>query len=94
STAGVSPDAPYYGYTATGLKMRSGLVAVDPRVISLGSEIWVADYGVGLAADTGGAIKGKRIDLGYGDGNLQLWYKWVDVYLLTPVPDTINHLGP
>ena len=94
NTAGVSPDAPYYGYTATGLKMRTGLVAVDPRVIELGSEVYVSAYGVGLAADTGGAIKGKRIDLGYSDDELQLWYKWVDVYLLTPVPDTINYLGP
>lgn len=94
NTAGVSPDAPYYGFTAIGLKMRTGLVAVDPRVISLGSEVYVSAYGVGLAADTGGAIKGKRIDLGYSDDELQLWYKWVDVYLLTPVPDTINYLGP
>ena len=94
NTAGVSPDAPYYGYTATGLKMRTGLVAVDPRVIKLGSEVYISAYGIGLAADTGGAIKGKRIDLGYSDDELQLWYRWVDVYLLTPVPDTINYLGP
>ena len=94
NTAGVSPDAPSYGYTATGLKMRTGLVAVDPRVIKLGSEVYVPAYGVGLAADTGGAIKGKRIDLGYSDDELQLWYRWVDVYLLTPVPGTINYLGP
>jgi len=94
STAGVSPTASYYGYTATGLKMRTGLVAVDPRIIDLLSEVYVRGYGVGLAADTGGAIKGKRIDLGYSDDDLQLWYKWVDVYLLTPVPDQINFLGP
>jgi 3D (Asp-Asp-Asp) domain-containing protein len=86
STAGVSRSNPHYGRTATGLKMRDGIVAVDPRVIDLGSEVYVPGYGVGLAADTGGAIKGKRIDLGYDDDNLQLWYRWVDVYLLTPVP--------
>jgi 3D (Asp-Asp-Asp) domain-containing protein len=86
STAGVSKSNPHYGRTATGLKMRDGIVAVDPRVIDLGSEVYVPGYGVGLAADTGGAIKGKRIDLGYSDENLQLWYRWVDVYLLTPVP--------
>jgi uncharacterized protein YabE (DUF348 family) len=93
-TAGVSPEASYYGWTALGLKMRHGIVAVDPRVISLGSQVYVPGYGVGLAGDTGGAIKGKRIDLGYDDSNLQLWYRWVDVYLLTPVPDQINYLGP
>ncbi len=94
STAGVSPSASYYGYTATGIPMRDGIVAVDPRVISLGTNVYVPGYGLGLAADTGGAIKGKRIDLGYSDENLQLWYSWVDVYLLTPVPDQINYLGP
>jgi resuscitation-promoting factor RpfB len=94
STAGVSPDAPHYGYTATGLKMRSGIVAVDPRIVNLGSQVYVPVYGVGLAADTGGAIKGKRIDLGYSDAELELWYRWVDVYLLTPVPNNINFLGP
>jgi 3D (Asp-Asp-Asp) domain-containing protein len=94
STAGVSPSNPHYGFTATGIKMRDGLVAVDPRVISLGSQVYVPGYGVGLAADTGGAIKGKRIDLGYADETLKLWYSFVDVYLLTPVPAKINYLNP
>lgn len=93
-TAGVPKTNPHYGYTATGIKMRDGLVAVDPRVISLRSQVYVPGYGIGLAADTGGAIKGKRIDLGYSDENLKLWYAWVDVYLLTPVPANINYLGP
>ena len=86
NTAGVSPSNPHYGRTATGLKMRKGIVAVDPAVIGLGSKVYVPGYGVGLAGDTGGAIGGKRIDLGYDDHNLKLWYRWVDVYLLTPVP--------
>lgn len=94
STAGVSPDNPHYGFTATGIRMRDGIVAVDPRIVSLGTEVYVPGYGRGLAADTGGAIKGKRIDLGYSDANLKLWYSWVDVYLLTPVPDRINYLAP
>jgi resuscitation-promoting factor RpfB len=93
-TAGVSPTAPYYGRTATGMVMRHGIVAVDPRVIPLRTEVYVPGYGIGYAGDTGGAIKGKRIDLGYDDSNLKLWYKWVDVYLLTPVPERINFLGP
>ena len=93
-TAGVSPTASYYGRTATGMMMRHGIVAVDPSVINLRSEVYVPGYGVGYAGDTGGSIRGRRIDLGYDDDNLQLWYKWVDVYLLTPVPDVINYLGP
>ncbi len=94
STAGVPTTSPHYGITATGERMRDGIVAVDPRVIPLGSRVFVHDYGVGLAADTGGAIKGRRIDLGYSDANLRLWYRWVDVYLLTPVPDQISFRGP
>jgi len=94
STAGVSPTAAYYGRTATGMTMQHGIVAVDPRVVSLGTRVYVPGYGVGLAGDTGGAIKGKRIDLGYDDDNLKLWYRFVDVYLLTPVPNNINYLSP
>jgi len=94
STAGVPATASYYGRTALGLQMRHGIVAVDPRIIPLGSQVYVPGYGVGLAGDTGGAIKGKRIDLGFDDDNLELWYSWVDVYLLTPVPDHISYLGP
>jgi uncharacterized protein YabE (DUF348 family) len=93
-TAGVSPSSSHYGRTAMGLVMRHGIVAVDPRVVDLGTEVYVPGYGVGFAGDTGGAIKGRRIDLGYDDDNLQLWYRWVDVYMLTPVPTNINYLGP
>ncbi len=71
--------------------MRFGIVAVDPRVISLGTNIYVDDYGVGNACDTGSAIVGKRIDLGYDDTNLRYWYRWVEVYLLTPVPAKIPY---
>jgi 3D (Asp-Asp-Asp) domain-containing protein len=67
--------------------MRKGIVAVDPRVVNLFQEVYVAGYGFGVAADTGGAIKGRRIDLGYDENNLVLWYNWVDLYLLTPPPD-------
>jgi 3D (Asp-Asp-Asp) domain-containing protein len=97
STAGTPRDAPWYGRTRLGLKMQFGIVAVDPRYIALSTDIYVPGYGVGFAGDTGGAIKGRRIDLGYDDDNLVLWYKWVDVYLLTPVPpaNQINYiLGP
>ncbi len=91
STSGTSPSASWYGRTATGMKMGFGIVAVDPRIINLRSQVYVPDYGIGIAGDTGGAIKGRRIDLGYDDANLRLWYRWVDVYLLTPVPANIDY---
>lgn len=49
--------------TATGAPVRYGIVAVDPRVIPLGSSLYVEGYGDGDALDTGGAIKGNRVDL-------------------------------
>lgn len=91
-TAGTPKTSPWYGRTATGMQMRHGIVAVDPRVINLRSQVYVPGYGVGIAGDTGGGIKGRRIDLGYDDDNLVLWYRWVDVYLLTPVPSRIDYI--
>lgn len=51
--------------TAMGGRVRYGVVAVDPRVIKLGTRLWVEGYGECLAADTGSAIKGLRIDLAF-----------------------------
>lgn len=50
-------------FTALGLPARRGIVAVDPRVIPLGTQLYVEGYGPALAGDTGSAIKGQRIDL-------------------------------
>lgn len=85
-TAGVSPSAPNYGRTYSGDVMRFGIVAVDPSIIPLRSQVYVPDYGMGDALDTGSAIRARRIDLGYDDSNLVLWNRWVDVYLLWPPP--------
>ncbi len=52
------------GYrTATGTWPSRGTVAVDPNVIPLGSVLYVEGYGPAVAADTGGAIQGKKLDL-------------------------------
>jgi 3D (Asp-Asp-Asp) domain-containing protein len=53
------------GRTAIGLKIGHGVVAVDPKYIPLGTRLYVEGYGYAVAADTGGAIKGNRIDLGH-----------------------------
>jgi resuscitation-promoting factor RpfB len=88
STAGVSRSKSYYGVARCGQAMRRGIVAVDPRLIPLGTNVYVAGYGVGFACDTGSGILGKRIDLGYGDLDLEWWSRYVDVYILTPAPPT------
>ena len=51
------------GTTATGIQTTWGVVAVDPSVIPLGTRMTVPGYGEGVAADTGGAVKGLVIDL-------------------------------
>lgn len=49
--------------TATGAKAVKGVIAVDPDVIPLGTHVYVPGYGYAVAADTGGAIDGRRVDL-------------------------------
>ncbi|WP_454870859.1 LysM peptidoglycan-binding domain-containing protein [Priestia megaterium] len=55
------------GTTATGVDLKANpnqkVIAVDPSVIPLGSKVYVEGYGEAVAADTGGAIKGNRIDV-------------------------------
>ncbi|MCW5936318.1 MAG: 3D domain-containing protein [Fimbriimonadaceae bacterium] len=63
STAYTPYDGSSTGRTATGRRAGYGIVAVDPRVISLGTLVYVEGYGFALAADTGGAIKGNKIDV-------------------------------
>jgi 3D (Asp-Asp-Asp) domain-containing protein len=60
------------GVTASGMKAGYGVVAVDPSVIPLGTKLYVEGYGYCVAGDTGGAIKGNRIDLGYGSHSAAL----------------------
>jgi 3D (Asp-Asp-Asp) domain-containing protein len=51
------------GRTASGMPVGWGAVAVDPSVIPMGSRLAIPGYGLGVAADVGGAIRGARIDL-------------------------------
>jgi len=72
------------GYTHTGVPAERGVIAVDPRVIPLGSRVYVDGYGFAVAADTGGAIKGNRVDLCFAthEEALRWGRKQVKVYVI------------
>lgn len=59
------------GVTTNGTNLRANpnlkVISVDPSVIPLGTKVWVDGYGEAIAADTGGAIKGNRIDVFISD---------------------------
>ncbi len=74
------------GRTAMGYRADYGHVAVDPRVIPLGTRVYVEGYGFAIASDTGGAIKGNRIDLCVGSSNsaaMQWGRRKVKVHVLS-----------
>lgn len=52
------------GRTRTGVMAGRGIVAVDPKVIPMGTRLYIEGYGYAVAGDTGGDIKDMRIDLG------------------------------
>jgi len=83
-STGKKPGDPDYGITATGIKATRGVIAVDPRVIPLGTKLYVEGYGFGIAADTGGAIKGNKIDVYFPTREeVMRWgRRYVKVYIL------------
>lgn len=72
------------GYTASGYRAGHGIVAVDPHIIPLGSKLYIPGYGFAIAGDTGGAIVGKRVDLGFDSLADALDYgrRQVKIYIL------------
>lgn len=70
-------------WTAIGMRAGKGVIAVDPKVIPLRSKVYIPGYGLAVAGDTGGAIKGNIIDLGFDDARTAGWYAhFIDIYLL------------
>ena len=70
-------------WTAIGMRQGKGVIAVDPKVIKLRSQVYIPGYGKAVAGDTGGAIKGNIIDLGFEDARTAGWSaRFVDIYLL------------
>lgn len=78
STAYTASCSGCSGYTATGINLRANpnarVIAVDPSVIPLGTKVYVEGYGYAIAADTGSAVKGAKIDVFFADKSDA--YRW------------------
>lgn len=72
------------GFTSTGLRAGHGVIAVDPKVIPLGTRVYVPGYGIAVAGDVGGAIRGEIIDLAFDTYREAIHFgrQQVSVYIL------------
>ncbi|MFB9973120.1 3D domain-containing protein [Allobacillus sp. GCM10007489] len=87
-STGKSPGHPNYGITFSGLEVQRdelSTIAADPKFLPLGSVLYIPNYGYGIVADTGSAIKGNKIDLYYEtvDEVFSQWgKKEIDVFVI------------
>lgn len=87
-STGKNPDHPQFGITYSGVKVKRDLystIAADLNVFPIGTILFIPDYGYGVVADKGGAIKGNKLDLYYEtvDDVYNHWGKrTLDVYVV------------
>ncbi|KAI7257094.1 hypothetical protein KC345_g10862 [Hortaea werneckii] len=79
-STGKTAKHPQYGITYSGVKVRRdknavSTIAADPKVLPLGSILYIPGYGYAVVADTGSAIKGRKIDL-YFSTTKQVYKEW------------------
>lgn len=87
-STGKTEGHPQYGITFSGVKVKRDLystVAADPNVFPIGTILFIPGYGFGVVADTGSAIKGKKIDL-YYETVEEVYEQWgkksIEVYVI------------
>ncbi|HEX9091756.1 MAG TPA: G5 domain-containing protein, partial [Anaerolineales bacterium] len=80
--------------TASGLPLKKGVAAVDRSLVPFYTEMYIPGYGQAVAADIGGGVIGRWIDLGYSDSDYVPWHQWVTVYFLWPPPGNIVWIVP
>lgn len=87
-STGKTPDHPEYGITFSGVKVKRDVystIAADLSIFPIGTILYIPDYGYGVVADKGSAIKGNKIDL-YYETVEDVYTKWgkreVEVYII------------
>jgi 3D (Asp-Asp-Asp) domain-containing protein len=87
-STGKNESHPEYGITFSGVKVKRDLystVAADLSVFPIGTILFIPEYGYGVVADKGGAIKGNKVDL-YYETVEDVYNKWgkkeIDVYII------------
>jgi 3D (Asp-Asp-Asp) domain-containing protein len=71
------------GYTASGERVRSGIIAADPRVLPIGTVVHIEGMGTFVVKDTGGAIKGNRIDIWMASGAMKFGRRKVQLRIIS-----------
>ncbi|MDQ0270861.1 3D domain-containing protein [Cytobacillus purgationiresistens] len=95
-STGKNPDHPEFGITYSGVKVKRDLystVAADLNVFPIGTILFIPDYGYGVVADKGGAIKGDKLDLYYEtvDDVYNLWgKKTLEVFIISMGDGTLT----
>ena len=87
-STGKNPGDREYGVTYSGVKVKRGIystIAADPKIFPIGTRLYIPGYGYAVVADTGSAIKGKKIDL-YFDTKSAVYREWgmkkVKIYVI------------
>ena len=80
--------------TASGLPLKKGVAAVDTGYVPFFTQMYIPGYGEAIAADIGGGVRGRMIDLGYSDDDYVPWHQWITVYFLWPPPENIVWVLP
>lgn len=95
-STGKTKDHPQYGITYSGVKVKRDLystIAADLSIFPLGTILYIPNYGYGVVADIGGAIKGNKIDL-YFETVADVYNEWgkqeVNVYVIEEGPGKIS----
>jgi uncharacterized protein YabE (DUF348 family)/3D (Asp-Asp-Asp) domain-containing protein len=81
--------------TATGQTLQQGIIAADTSLLPFGTEVYIPGYGIGVVADTAPPRRDDLwVDLGYSDADYRHWSRYVEIYVLTPVPEDLNVASP